>query len=127
MTTQKLPNDVPVGTYTWHLPFENALCQLPKDSIAELTLSTCYPNMFTCNSGECIPIANRCDVVYDCADKSDEKNCDPVILDSSYEKELIPITKDPSGIINPCTVYINVSVLAIPDIETINLEGVHFF
>jgi hypothetical protein len=69
-----------------------------------------WPHFYFCS--------NKCNTEIDCADKSDETNCDYLRFGKSYAKELIP--RDASG--KTAIVYINVSVLAIPFIETINLK-----
>lgn len=40
-----------------------------------LTLTTCFPKKFTCDDGTCVRINQRCNLVVDCPDKSDEKVC----------------------------------------------------
>ncbi len=62
--------------------------------------------------------SDKCNTEIDCKDKSDEQYCDYVRLGEDYAKELIP--RDTSG--NPLIVYINVSVLAFPSIETVDLK-----
>ena len=60
--------------------------------------------------------SDRCNNEYDCDDKSDEQNCKYLKFgEESYVKELIP--RDVSG--NPAKVYINISVLAFPNIDTV--------
>ena len=51
-------------------------------------------------------------------DKSDEYNCDYLRFGPNYAKELIP--RDEAGEI--FLVYLNVSVLAIPSIDTVALR-----
>ena len=40
-----------------------------------LTMSSCSGETFTCNSGACIPLANKCNSKIDCEDESDESQC----------------------------------------------------
>lgn len=97
---------------------ENGLCGKPEFSEIDLTLSKCFPDQFTCDSGLCIPLVNRCDINTDCDDKSDEKNCRYIDMDSYYAKELLPKPTEE----DPTLVYISMSVLAFPSIDTVNLK-----
>ena len=38
-----------------------------------LTLTTCFPDKFTCDDGSCVRINQRCNLAVDCRDESDEK------------------------------------------------------
>lgn len=40
-----------------------------------LTVETCQVNEFTCSDGNCIPIAKKCNLDFDCRDRSDEITC----------------------------------------------------
>ena len=62
--------------------------------------------------------SDKCDTDIDCNDKSDEFYCDYLRLRSRYAKTLLP--RDRLG--NPLNVYINVSILAFPSIDTVNLK-----
>jgi hypothetical protein len=54
-------------------------------------LFQCNKNEFTCgDDGSCISLENRCDIVKDCTDKSDESKCQFIVLDD-YLKEDPPI------------------------------------
>ena len=68
-----------------------------------------------CRDGTCIPLGNLCDLVADCPDKSDEKDCQQLVLPSDYRGEKFPIldTREPLG------VFVNISVLSFPDIDTL--------
>jgi hypothetical protein len=46
----------PIGTSVWEIIDEGGLCGLKSNSTKELTMSLCYPNKYTCNSGDCIPL-----------------------------------------------------------------------
>ena len=62
-------------------------------------------------------LSDKCNTEVDCADKSDEINCDYLRFGSNYAKELIPREgKD------ALVVYLNISVIAFPNIDTVNLK-----
>ena len=46
----------PLGTSEWTIGADNALCGLENRTTSELTMSLCYPEKYTCNSGSCIPL-----------------------------------------------------------------------
>ena len=52
----KNPRVYPIGTHTWALGSDNALCAMKKEELVELSLSICYPNKYTCNNGGCIDL-----------------------------------------------------------------------
>ena len=80
------------------------------------------PNQQTCNSVTktqflLLLYSDKCNTEIDCADKSDEINCDYLRFGSNYAKELIPREgKD------ALVVYLNISVIAFPNIDTVNLK-----
>lgn len=55
-----------------------------------LTLSPCVPGEFTCDDGSCIPFSKRCDLKFDCGDKTDESFCDIVNIPDDYRSRLPP-------------------------------------
>ena len=56
----------------------------------DISPSVCNPDEFTCNTGACISMRQRCNVKLDCEDGSDELECDLVILNIGYNKLLVP-------------------------------------
>lgn len=96
--------EAPIGRHQW-LTLENSLVcddhQIPVRKITaantlnverSLTLSSCQPGYFTCWSGSCIPLDQRCSLVTDCPDHSysDELNCTLVRVPAGYQKLLSP-------------------------------------
>lgn len=55
-----------------------------------LTLSACGPGQFTCTDGSCISFLRRCDLKFDCGDKTDESFCDIVNFPEDYRSRLPP-------------------------------------
>ena len=47
-------------------------------TLMNLTLSRCRESEFTCDDGSCIPSEQRCDLVQNCEDFTDELGCDTV-------------------------------------------------
>ena len=70
---------------------------------------------FTCRDGTCIPINSLCDLIADCPDKSDEKDCEQLEIPDDYRGEKFPImdSRQPIGL------FTNISVLAFPEIDTL--------
>ena len=55
-TLERLPEELPIGTHNWQITMEDAMCGLKANESMELTISQCYPNMYTCNNGDCIEL-----------------------------------------------------------------------
>ena len=55
-TLERLPEELPIGTHNWQITLEDAMCGLKANESMELTISQCYPNMYTCNNGDCIEL-----------------------------------------------------------------------
>ena len=119
-TESDFSNQIPIGTHNWKTGSANSLCGSFKGTVTELSFSQCYPNKYTCNSGHCVPLHQKCNTEINCEDKSDEYNCQYIKLGSNYNKGILPIDVEAAG--EPLTVYINVSILAFPDIDTMNLK-----
>ncbi|XP_050727804.1 uncharacterized protein LOC127004286 [Eriocheir sinensis] len=56
----------------------------------ELVLSTCGPEQFPCDSGQCVTQGKRCNRKLDCSDGTDERNCELVFLLPGYSQEVAP-------------------------------------
>lgn len=72
----------PVGRHTWLIVDQK--CDLFTPTLMNLTLSRCNEHEFTCNDGLCVPSEQRCDLVQNCEDFSDELGCDTVNIIQGY-------------------------------------------
>ena len=77
-----------------------------------LKMTSCNENEFTCWTGDCIRMEERCDNAFDCRDKSDESNCQLLVLDQSYKSSVPPVISklEESGYRNLIPVLVNVSL-----------------
>jgi len=105
----------PLGRKTWVI--NDGICQLSGGVKRSMTMTTCFPDKFTCDDGTCVNIRQRCNLVVDCPDSSDEKDCRLLKIEDAYRSELFPRAVDGGAI----TVMINISILAFPKIDTLNL------
>ena len=63
-----------------------------KDNLLQsIKFTSCTTGQFTCNSGDCIPMGNRCDQTANCVDESDEIDCQLIIM-RNYNKNIAPFT-----------------------------------
>ena len=65
----------PFGRYFWRVGANSSVCGVGPGQLISLTLTSCPTEMFTCKSGGCIPLANKCNSRVDCDDGSDELSC----------------------------------------------------
>jgi len=107
----------PTGRTTWKI--NSGICRLSDGEERRLSLTNCVledgRTDFTCRDGTCIPINSLCDLTADCPDKTDEKDCEQLVLPDDYRGEKFPIqdSREPIGL------YVNVSILAFPEIDTL--------
>ena len=79
----------------------------------ELKLSACKEGEFTCNAGKCVNMSQRCNQIdLDCTDKSDEENCNILVLGKGYNKFVPPVKG-----YDPIDVYVSLDVLKLVDID----------
>ena len=79
-----------LGTHLWRVEEDAVECGREYDAL--LTLSGCGEDEFTCGDGECVGLEDRCDLVQDCRDGADERDCLVVVQGPGYDKELAPFT-----------------------------------
>lgn len=99
-----LPTNTLVGEYDaaeffwgrkeWRLIGTEAVCG-PHHRLVErnnLTISCCRPGSFTCTSGQCVELNDRCSLDSECDDESDEVDCQLVHNLDDYQHHLPPYT-----------------------------------
>ena len=80
---------------------------------AELTLSFCNENQFTCNDGICLNMEYRCDGTAQCEDSSDEDDCRLVVKDIGFSKfKTPPPTKE-----NYLEVNTTFNIMSVPNVD----------
>ena len=105
------------GLKIWTFP--EPICG-EKDEMA-LELSTCNDEEFTCKSdGECVAMKNRCDKYPNCADFSDEENCETVIIDASYVKDFAPLETFNETAYKRTEVHVKVDLMSIMEISEVD-------
>ncbi|XP_076046337.1 uncharacterized protein LOC143028315 [Oratosquilla oratoria] len=77
----------PMGRRTWTL-LRDVCDQEAGDRV--LLLTPCREDQYSCDNAACIPLEMRCDLKYDCLDRSDEANCQLVTSPVDYKKGLPP-------------------------------------
>ena len=111
----ELANDgLPIGRQKWNPIKGKTICEHQNGNSILLTFSQCYPGKFSCDSGQCIPLEKRCNIKFNCKDKSDENNCAGIKTGNEYSREKMPVSLSAE----PTIIYINVSLLAFPSIST---------
>lgn len=56
LMNDKRPSAFPIGTKEWTLGTDSVVCGKKANSHHLLTLTTCFPDMFTCDNGQCIDL-----------------------------------------------------------------------
>ena len=79
-----------LGMHNWTIVNDTYECNNGKSYSVQLKLTSCSDGQFTCNSGQCVNMEDRCDQFSDCRDESDEKDCDLLTLREGYNKKIPP-------------------------------------
>ena len=108
-----------LGRHNWTISGDKG-CNKDTDTDSyktELKMSGCEEDQFTCNDGQCISMDERCDQLPHCRDKSDERGCEILVLESGYNKNIPPITSDEEGKMIAVDVNTSIDIFKLVDIK----------
>ena len=111
-----------LGLHSWTVTSDHRTCH-PADGSPVTTqwmFSACKDGQYTCNDGHCISMEQRCNQLTDCADKSDEIDCNMLVISSGYSKMVAPIKLAADKSLIPVTVDVSLQLLKIVEIEEEN-------
>ena len=101
-----------LGKHNWTIKGDEG-CSFEESYTVELKMSGCQEGNFTCDDGQCLSMDQRCNQMLDCRDKSDERNCNILVLEDGYNKHVPPINAiDPAA-----NVSVSMIVMKLVDID----------
>ena len=101
-----------LGKHNWTIEGDKG-CNRGEEYVTELKMSGCQDGYFTCNDGQCVIMDLRCNQMPDCRDKSDERNCNILVLEEGYNKRVPPI----QDIHKKLNVSVSIELLRLVDIN----------
>ena len=105
-----------LGKHNWTIFGDDGCNQDGEKYSVELKMSGCQEGKFTCNNGQCVSMEQRCNQLPDCRDKSDENDCNILVLEKGYNKNVPPI-QSVKGKEDMANVSISIDVLKLVDID----------
>ena len=109
-----------LGLNSWIFTNESAKCREGSPHLRELKLTRCHEGEFTCSSGDCVSMEERCDQAPNCKDKSDEVDCRLLQLEKNYNKKVPPFTSSQDNTIVPVQLDVFIDLLKVVEMEETN-------
>ncbi|XP_071549993.1 uncharacterized protein [Panulirus ornatus] len=99
-----VPGAYPIGLHNWSISGDKCI-----QKRAELLLTACSRDEYTCGEGTCISKSRNCNLITDCPDQTDELNCKIVIVPRGYSEELSP----PRDTLEPLAIHFLINITSI--------------
>ena len=121
-TTSAIESSFSLGRQKWLIENDSPECHEGEPYTSQLKMSGCKTDgEFSCDDGQCVNMAQRCDQVPDCTDESDEENCQLLVKGKGYNKGVPPFKVNSTDrSIVPVKLNISIDLLKIVDIEEID-------
>ena len=103
-----------LGKHNWTIEGDKG-CHRGQPYVTALKMSGCKKGNFTCNDGQCVNIDLRCNQLPDCRDKSDERNCEILVLEDGYNKLIPPLISS-----KPVEVSVSIDLSKLVDIDEVD-------
>ncbi|XP_064100730.1 uncharacterized protein LOC135211345 [Macrobrachium nipponense] len=110
MTTH---DDYPVGVKTWNITGDKCA-----SNVVKMLITACSSSEYTCDDGMCIKKNQRCDMIIDCPDNSDEANCSIIQIPFGYSTQLPP--PKPTG--SPLPIRFFIGIISVREINILGFK-----
>ncbi|XP_071540676.1 uncharacterized protein [Panulirus ornatus] len=114
-TLSNAVNGFPIGRQNWTL--KRDMCGQAEGETRRLLLTPCATGYFSCDDSSCIPLYQRCDLKFDCRDKSDESGCQQVRFPPVYRPDLPPEINNSDNLSQPLPITLHV-IIESADVDT---------
>ena len=111
-----------LGKKLWTVENDSYKCNKGEPYQARLKLTGCQTGEFTCDDGQCVKMEQRCNQLPECADESDEIDCQLMVLKKEYNQNVPPITavSTTNFTVVPVPVQISLTLMKIVSIQEVD-------